>query len=464
MATTFDITIESCNGARNTVAEWITQSCVLNFKGLPSGQSVDLELILVSGEAAYYDYFPFLLEATIAPDNVEIFEIGMPTMDYSFWLRNVPADQNGEAFVSIRAELSGTPSQLGLANDERPLVAELAFVTVHPCSTIPSIHLRLAAVSIAFSRAQLKVDENGPVFVIGCYRSGTSILTWALGQHPDILPLEETNWLRCALLGAMAGYRQSVAAGRNAPELYDLSQEQYLRWVGKGFDEMHHCLGRDRALRVSLQRTSEKAEDYHPDFQIVRSRWNPKRRWVDGTPENTGVAYLLAQAFPTSQFIAMVRNPRDVVASLINFNRAGGKPYTQDQAIDFWLSMTEIAMLARELLGPQRVRLVFYEDMIEDPITVLREIFAFLGEPNFSQSGNTFSKRINSSSTDQADINGISNQRIYAAEEVFRQLRAGASASEIYWGSKAISDLDEYNNDLIENILTTLSTESRLKH
>src|SRR5689334_9241423 len=34
-----------------------------------------------------------------------------------------------------------------------------------------------------------------PIFVIGSYRSGTSILTWSLGQHFNIFPLEETNWI-----------------------------------------------------------------------------------------------------------------------------------------------------------------------------------------------------------------------------------------------------------------------------
>jgi hypothetical protein len=457
MASIFEISVENCDGAPNVVAEFISPCCVLKFQGLPASQSVDLELVLVSGAAVLYDYFPFLLEATVAPDNVEIFEIGESEKDYTFWLRDVPVDQYGEAFVSIRSELSGTPNKLGLGDDERPLVAELAFVTVHPGSTIAAMHLSLAAVRSISSSAHLKVNENGPVFVIGCYRSGTSILTWALGQHPDLLPLEETNWLRCTLLGAIAGYRQAAAASRNAPELYDLSQEQFLHWIGKGLDEMHHGLGRDRALRVLLQRTSERAKKFHPDFQIIRSRWNPKRRWVDGTPENTGIAPVLAQTFPSSQFVALVRNPRHVVASLLHFNRLGGKSFGLDEALDYWLKMTETAIRIREALGSQRVHVVFYDDMIQDPSAVLREIFAFLGEPNFSLSANTFSVRINSSSIDQDDLNSIADLRIDEAEEVFRQLRAGVSASEIAWGPKAMGDLDEVNNDMIERILTTLS-------
>jgi hypothetical protein len=36
---------------------------------------------------------------------------------------------------------------------------------------------------------------NKPIFIVGAPRSGTSILAWCLGQHPNILPQEESNWL-----------------------------------------------------------------------------------------------------------------------------------------------------------------------------------------------------------------------------------------------------------------------------
>src|SRR5258707_5013547 len=36
---------------------------------------------------------------------------------------------------------------------------------------------------------------NRPIFVVGSPRSGTSILTWCLGQHPNIIPLEESDWM-----------------------------------------------------------------------------------------------------------------------------------------------------------------------------------------------------------------------------------------------------------------------------
>src|SRR5258707_13348198 len=36
---------------------------------------------------------------------------------------------------------------------------------------------------------------NKPILIVGAPRSGTSILAWCLGQHPNILPQEESNWL-----------------------------------------------------------------------------------------------------------------------------------------------------------------------------------------------------------------------------------------------------------------------------
>ncbi|PYX06405.1 MAG: hypothetical protein DMG88_18450 [Acidobacteria bacterium] len=32
-----------------------------------------------------------------------------------------------------------------------------------------------------------------PIFIVGSGRSGSTILTWRLGQHPNIIPQEESD-------------------------------------------------------------------------------------------------------------------------------------------------------------------------------------------------------------------------------------------------------------------------------
>src|SRR3954447_20865820 len=79
--------------------------------------------------------------------------------------------------------------------------------------------------------------QASPIFVVGSPRSGTSILTWCLGQHPNILPIEESNWMgklafdvaSCHALGSARGMRSQLGSMR-------ISAEKLLQEVGKAVD------------------------------------------------------------------------------------------------------------------------------------------------------------------------------------------------------------------------------------
>ncbi len=54
-----------------------------------------------------------------------------------------------------------------------------------------------------------------PIFIVSSGRSGSTILTWCLGQHPNIIPEEESNWLGpFAIDAAVAFHRGSVRGER----------------------------------------------------------------------------------------------------------------------------------------------------------------------------------------------------------------------------------------------------------
>ena len=49
--------------------------------------------------------------------------------------------------------------------------------------------------SAAPKNAEMHEEINKPIFVVGSPRSGTSILAWCLGHHPNIFPVPESNWM-----------------------------------------------------------------------------------------------------------------------------------------------------------------------------------------------------------------------------------------------------------------------------
>ncbi|MEO7724865.1 MAG: sulfotransferase, partial [Chthoniobacterales bacterium] len=55
-----------------------------------------------------------------------------------------------------------------------------------------------------------------PVFIVGSPRSGTSILTWCLGQHPNLLGLEESNWMAPFAVDLAVAFRRGSARGERS--------------------------------------------------------------------------------------------------------------------------------------------------------------------------------------------------------------------------------------------------------
>lgn len=246
-----------------------------------------------------------------------------------------------------------------------------------------------------------------PIFVTGPYRSGTSVLTWALGQHPNVWPLAETGWLTLYGTGAVAGFDVAARAPQNYFALSDFSREEYLERVARSIDGL--------VKETSLRRAS--ALDAFPDrapedeyFRLRRSLNDPKQRWVDGTPENTGSMLLLHWIFPEAKFVLLVRDPFDTVASMVHFDRAGGTAMSPRDAIRTWMRMTERGLLFYRAFGPGVVKIFGHAQLAADPAKTLAEMFAFVGEPHCPESELTMRRRVNTSnvtSEERARVRGV---------------------------------------------------------
>jgi hypothetical protein len=226
-----------------------------------------------------------------------------------------------------------------------------------------------------------------PIFIIGSPRSGTSILTWSLGQHPNILPLEETYWI--AKLAVALGPIHKSGAARGARSQLSAAH------ITKG--EFHRCFAR---VVDHLIRHYENQRDHggmNEEFKLRRSVLDPKARWVDGTPENSLYINALSELFPAAKFIHILRDVQSVVKSLMNFANLGVANFSEQAAYEKWTKMVRACVQAEGVFGPDKVHRIKYSDLVDAPEAVLRSCLDFVEEPFCSDCLKPLKSKINSS-------------------------------------------------------------------
>ncbi|MGH8040754.1 MAG: sulfotransferase family protein [Rudaea sp.] len=242
-----------------------------------------------------------------------------------------------------------------------------------------------------------------PVFVVGAPRSGTSILTWALGQHPNILPTEESDWLGPFAVQAAAAHTRGSARGeRSQLSALGITRSDFLRGFGDAIDSMilTHRFDLERRNHEIAQRDPQQVS---PKFAVARAPGEPKSRWVDGTPEYSLHVRGLRALFPAAKFVHILRDADEVAASLLAFRDAGGQPLVADveAAYSYWLRTTQACMQAATAYGGDVVHRVHYANLCADAESALRGILAFVNEAYVPACVEPFNRRINSSFADE---------------------------------------------------------------
>ena len=233
---------------------------------------------------------------------------------------------------------------------------------------------------------------NRPIFVVGSPRSGTSILTWCLGQHPNIFAVPESNWMGDFVVNAAVVHQVGAARGHlSILSAMDISRDELLANFGRTINDLI------LSHRSDLERTRAAIPSL-PEF-MRRSLSGAKTRWVDGTPEYSLHIYALKKLFPEAVFIHILRDVRDVVRSMLNLHRLAGVQLVanEEEAYRYWLRTVKACVQAERAYSSNVVRRLPYNALIDQPESAIRSMLDFVGEPFSARCLEPLSCQINSS-------------------------------------------------------------------
>lgn len=202
-----------------------------------------------------------------------------------------------------------------------------------------------------------------PVFVVGCPRSGTTLLQRMLDAHPAVAIAGETHfvgrfWARRDTYGDLdddARYEQLVRDITSMPEFgeMDLNADEYQR----------RALGIKRSCG-SLFRLLLELFQQRRGARVVGEK----------TPDHLVYAPVIAEFFPAARFIHIVRDPRAVVNSMRRVPWASRSVFHNAET---WYKYMRYARRFPEAL--QRSFLtISYEALVRNPEDQLRSICRFL--------------------------------------------------------------------------------------
>ena len=207
------------------------------------------------------------------------------------------------------------------------------------------------------------MQQMSPVFIVGCQRSGSTMLGAMLGAHPDVVCLPEAQFIG-DLLPQEAGDPVDPA------RLID-AIERHWRFRIWGFP-----LSGARPGAGELPPRFGATIDWLVRRYATHVGKPDARYWIEQQPGHVQRIWHLVTHFADGRFLHLVRDGRAVAASLMTCDWGPNRPLA---AAKFWQERVAIGLAAELTMGAERIRRVSFEALVDEPEPALEQIAQFLG-------------------------------------------------------------------------------------
>lgn len=248
--------------------------------------------------------------------------------------------------------------------------------------------------------------QNEVVFIVGCARTGSTLLRDILNRSDQICLTTETHYLRrMSSVGLWKRIKNfgDLQDDRNAEQLvaywyaaYDRGERNYWSWLRKHVDQQHftqRLLATDRSERAIFTMLMQVYAE------TKCGAITPNMVLGEKTPTHLYYVPTLLEWYPQAKIIHTFRDPRGIFVSTLKRMQSGKwgfknklpsvparllNPFDIPSAMlhttKGWLDAVRLHAAYKQMYGAQ-YHLVRFEDLVVNPQEHVRQVCSFLNVP-----------------------------------------------------------------------------------
>ena len=213
------------------------------------------------------------------------------------------------------------------------------------------------------------LEQQRPLFIIGCYRSGTTLLRRILNTHPNIYIAKETQFLI-----NISHCPTTIHKEYTKKEIENLFKYAKKFLKRNGWEKLPNV---EDFLKTGERPTLSNL------FKFICLLEKPNKKkifyWGDNTPRYVFIGASLFDLYSNIRFIHIVRDPRDVFSSSKISNIGGYTAFTV--ALD-WVQRIGAAFCLEKIVGTSQFLTIRFEELVLNPERTLEKVSKFLGIEN----------------------------------------------------------------------------------
>lgn len=276
-----------------------------------------------------------------------------------------------------------------------------------------------------------KVDPR--IFIVGCSRSGTTLLQTLIASHPKVTTFPETHFF-----WKTVGRRNYISRFITWMGLSTMREMSILSTILNKLELSH--LGNN--IPKQPIKYQESVEIYLSLLDEIAVNRDNKEVWVEKTPKHIFEIPWILEYVPNAKVIHIVRDGREVVSSIVKRSREHPDQFKR-QGIRYALSLwNKTIKISQKFVNEKNNYVLRYEDLVSDTNKVMTGVGDFLGlsysNVDFKRRDAVYSNAVKSSEPWKYNVTNSINNRNSKFDKIFTE-------KEKKYINKRIRDNDFYD-------------------